>query len=78
MVKLYDKATGTRLGTITEEQLEVLMDHLEEESLDDQDYYLTPETIDMFEEVGADQELIDTLRSMMIGRDELEIRWSQD
>lgn len=78
MVKLYDKTTGQKLGEISEEQLEFMMNHLEEESLDDQDYYLTPDTIELFEEVGADQDLVDTLRTMMAGREELEIRWSQD
>jgi CRISPR/Cas system Type II protein with McrA/HNH and RuvC-like nuclease domain len=78
MVKLYDKESGQKLGEISEEQLEFMMNHLEEEGPGDQDYYLTPDTIDLFEEVGADQDLVDTLRNIMAGREELEVRWSQD
>jgi hypothetical protein len=78
MVKLYDKESGQKLGEISEEQLEFMMNHLEEEGPDDQDYYLTPDTIDLFEEVGADQDLVDKLRGIMAGREELEVRWSQD
>ncbi len=37
-ITLYDKETGTVLGTITEEQLQFLKDHLVEEGLGDQDY----------------------------------------
>jgi processive 1,2-diacylglycerol beta-glucosyltransferase len=75
MIKLYDKQSGAKLGEISEEQLEFMMNNLEEEALDDQDYYLTPDTVDLFEEVGADEDLVDKLRSMLAGREELEIRW---
>lgn len=78
MVKLYDKDTGQKLGEITEEQLELLMDELEDEPFGDQDYHIDEAAIALFEEIGADPDLVDTLRSMLAGQDEFEIRWSQD
>jgi hypothetical protein len=47
-----------RLGEITEEQLQFLIDHLEEESSDDQDYYLNRATLEIFEQAGADSALL--------------------
>jgi processive 1,2-diacylglycerol beta-glucosyltransferase len=77
MVKLYDKDTGAWLGTITEEQLQFLMDQLEEESSEDRDYYINDATLESFEEEGADPALIKVLRAALNGRTEMEIRWSR-
>ncbi len=40
MIQLYDAATDEPCGTLTDEQFAVLVDALEEESEDDQDYYV--------------------------------------
>ena len=77
MVKLYDKDTGAWLGTITEEQLQFLLDQLEEESSEDRDYYINDATLESFEEAGADPALIKVLRAALNGRTEMEIRWSR-
>ena len=58
MPKLYDKDTGAWLGTITEEQLQFLIDQLEEESSEDQDYYINEATLEIFEGAGADPALV--------------------
>lgn len=78
MIRLIDKETGASLGTITDAQLEFLMDQLEEESDEDQDYYLTTDTVDAFEEAGADPALVTVLRNALGERDEMELRWSRD
>jgi len=77
MINLTDKDTGAALGSITEEQLKFLADQLEEESGDDQDYYINKDTIDMFEEADGDPALISTLRNALDGREEMEIVWSR-
>jgi len=77
MVQLFDKETGTPLGSITDEQLQFLVDQLEEESLDDTDYYVNEATIEDLQEAGADAALLDVLRKALAGREEMEIRWSQ-
>ena len=40
MIQLHDKDTGVWINNITEEDLQFLSDQLEEESSDDQDYYI--------------------------------------
>src|SRR5467141_60043 len=40
MIQLHEKETGVFVGTITEAQLQFLMDQLEEESADDTDDYI--------------------------------------
>ena len=77
MVQLFDKDTGAALGTLTEAQFQFLQDHLEEESAEDTDYYLTPETIDVLEEEGGDAALLAVLRKALGQREEMEIRWSR-
>jgi len=75
MIHLYDKDNDSLLGEISEEQFDFLMEHLEEESESDQDYYLTQDTVDFLEEEGADEGLLATLRKALGDRDEVEIRW---
>lgn len=53
MIQIHDKDTGSWIGTLTEENLQFLIDQLEEESGEDQDYYINETTIDLFEESGA-------------------------
>ena len=77
MIQLYDKETGASLGTITEEQLQFLVDELEEESSEDQDYYINEPTLDAFEEAGADPALVALLRKALGEREEMEIRWAR-
>jgi processive 1,2-diacylglycerol beta-glucosyltransferase len=77
MIQLHDKDTGTWIGTITEDNLQYLIDQLEEESREDKDYYINKTTLDIFEEGGADKDLITLLRGALNGRTEMEIRWSQ-
>ena len=47
MIDVYNKATNELLGSITEADLQVLADALEEESSDDTDYYIDAATIDV-------------------------------
>jgi hypothetical protein len=78
MVQLYDAERGTRLGEITDAQLQRLTDSLEEESPTDQDYYLTAETIDMLETDGADAGLVSLLREALAGREGMDVRWARE
>jgi hypothetical protein len=77
MIHLFDDETGAPVGTITEDQLQYLTDQLEEESAVDTDYYINRETLDLFEENGADPALLTTLRKALGKRDEMEIRWER-
>ncbi len=77
MIELRDVERDTTLGTITEEQLQFLIDALEEESTEDIDYYISGDTIDMLEEDGADAQLVGLLRRALDGREGMDIRWSR-
>jgi processive 1,2-diacylglycerol beta-glucosyltransferase len=77
MIELYDNEVGVLIGTITEEQLEFLIDELEETSTTDQDYYLDESMLDMLEEAGADDTLMDLLRGALGDREDIEIRWER-
>lgn len=77
MIQLHDKDSGAFIGTLTEDNLQFLIDELEEESGADQDYYINETTIDIFEEDGADKALVALLRGALAGRTEMEIRWSR-
>ena len=78
MVELKDKDTGQVLGSITEVQLQFLVDQLEEESHDDRDYYLNTTTLDALASKSADVDLIGLLRRALGDRKEMEIEWTSD
>jgi hypothetical protein len=75
MIVLYDIESGAQIGTINAEQYSFLSTYLEEESPEDQDYYINEATIDLLVSEGADPALIDLLRRAMGTRTEMEIRW---
>jgi processive 1,2-diacylglycerol beta-glucosyltransferase len=75
MIHLHEKQTGRHLGILTEAQLQFLIDQLEEEWLEDQDYAITPLLIDLFKSQGADPELIAILTDALSGREEVEVAW---
>jgi len=77
MIELRDKKTGAYLGTISEAQLQFLIDQLEEESVRDQDYYINLATLDMFEGEGGDPELLALLRQSLGTRQDMDIVWSR-
>ncbi len=77
MIRLRDKETGTELGSITEEELQFLIDNLEEEWEEDQDYYLNRQTLEMLKGRGASPTLVRTLEGAMGDRDDLEVEWSR-
>jgi len=77
MINLYEKDTNNPLGQISEAQLQYLIDHLEEEGTEDQDYAVTPLLLEYFEGLGADPTLISLLRDALGGREEIEIVWNE-
>jgi processive 1,2-diacylglycerol beta-glucosyltransferase len=76
MIKVFDQSTRQQIGTITEEQLQFLIDQLEEESEEDRDYAITRMTVDFLAEQGAASDLLALLRSALGNKDEVTIRWS--
>ena len=77
MINLYNKTTGAVLGSLTEAQLQFLIDQLEEESVEDTDYAITPMTLAYFEEQGVDPGLQAMLRQALGEGEEVIIVWSR-
>jgi processive 1,2-diacylglycerol beta-glucosyltransferase len=77
MINLREKGTNKPLGSITEAQLQFLIDQLEEESLEDQDYSVTPLLLEVFESEGADPALISLLKAALGEKEEIEIIWEK-
>jgi len=77
MIDLYDKATDLLIGSITDADLQVLVDALEEESLDDRDYYIDAATIDIVADGKASNHLVTLLRAALGPKDGVDIRWQR-
>jgi hypothetical protein len=77
MIDLYNAATNQLLGTITEADLKVLVDALEEEGLNDQDYYIDQATIDVIADGKATEHLVGLLRKALAAGDGVDIRWQR-
>lgn len=75
MITLTDKETKLIIGTISEEQLQFLIDQLEEESAEDQDYYINIPTLDLLDKNGMDQGLYKMLKDALGSREDMEIVW---
>ena len=77
MIDLYNAATSQLLGNITEADLKILQDALEEESAQDQDYYITGATIDVIADGRATEHLVHLLRTALGAADGVDIRWQR-
>jgi hypothetical protein len=68
-VRLYDEATGWEIGHISETELKVLRDALEEERPDDNDYWINQDEIDDIAcRPGATPHLVSLLRDALRNR----------
>jgi hypothetical protein len=76
MIDLYNAATNQLIGSITPADLQVLVDALEEESVDDRDYYITADTIDVIADGRATEHLVGLLRKALGSAEGVDIRWT--
>ncbi len=77
MIDLYNAATNQLIGSITEADLKWLIDHLEEESSQDQDYYIDEAIIDFMADGEATEHLLKVLRAAIGSSEGVEIRWQR-
>jgi processive 1,2-diacylglycerol beta-glucosyltransferase len=77
MINLQNPTSGQFIGSITEEQLQFLIDQLEEESLVDRDYAITRMTVDYLETQGASPELLAVLRKALDVQEEVLVKWTR-
>jgi hypothetical protein len=77
VIDVYNSATDELLGSITEADLQVLVDALEEESSDDQDYYIDAATIDVIGDGRATEHLLNILRKGLGNAEGVDIHWTR-
>ena len=70
-IQLYKEHPDTyereMLGTITEDQLDFLMENLDEEFEEDEEYFLLPDTVEYLRDQGADSDLLALLEKALAG-----------
>lgn len=64
-----------QVGELTEEQLDFLIEHLEEEWSEDRDYYINRDMVAMLEQRGADSGLLRILTDALGEKDEVDVLW---
>ena len=77
MIDVYNNDTNALIGSITDGDLKVLTNAFEEESADDQDYYIDQATIDMLGDGRATEHLMALLRKALGSAEGVEIRWER-
>lgn len=77
MPRLYNKNTNALLGSVTESDIDCLVDVLEEEDSKDVDYFIDLDTVDILEDNGASLELVTLLRAAIGATDGVEVRWEK-
>jgi hypothetical protein len=77
MVTLLNNESGAELGQVSDDQFQLLVDQLEEESATDDNYYINRSTIDVLATAGAREELLSLLERALDANGEAEIRWTR-
>jgi hypothetical protein len=77
MIDLFNADTDEKIGSITEADLKVLVDRLEEESSEDQDYFIDAATVDLLADGTATEHLVGLLRKAVGSGEGVEIRWQK-
>jgi hypothetical protein len=75
MPRLIRIDTGDAIGDITDKQLTFLVEQLEEEHDEDQDYFIDRDTLELLSDNGADPELLAMLEKAIGDDDSMDIAW---
>ena len=75
MPKLIRIDTDTDIGAVTDAQLKFLVEQLEEDHEEDEDYYIDRDTLELMADNGADPELLALLEKAMGDDDHMDIAW---
>ncbi len=75
MPRLIRIDTDDDIGTISDAQLKFLVEQLEEDHDEDQDYFIDRETLELMSDNGADAELLAMLEKAIGDDDEMRIAW---
>lgn len=75
MPRLMRIDTGDEIGEITAAHLSFLVEQLEEEHEEDQDYFIDRDTLELLSDNGCDPELLAMLEKAMGDDDSMDIAW---
>jgi hypothetical protein len=77
-IRITEKTSGRALGTVSEQDLAILVGYMEEESSKDQDYYVEGTAIAALEGRGASADFVAMLRNAVGTSEGIDIVWSRD
>jgi hypothetical protein len=77
MPRLILKDSNRFLGVVSDADVKVLVDELEEEDMADTDYFIDSDTVDILEASGASKALVDMLLAAIGDSDGVEVRWEK-
>ena len=75
MPRLFRIDTEADIGIISDAQLRFLVEQLEEEHDEDQDYYIDRDTLELLADNGIDDELLAMLEKALGDDDSMDIAW---
>jgi hypothetical protein len=75
MPRLIRLDTGDAIGEITDKQLAFLVEQLDEDHDEGEDYYVDRETLELLGDNGADPELVVMLEKAIGDDDSMDIAW---
>jgi hypothetical protein len=77
MPRLLLKDGNRDLGAISDADVKVLIDELEEEDIADTDYFIDRDTVDILETSGASKTLVDMLLAAIGDSEGVDVRWEK-
>ena len=77
MIELHDKETGALVAVIGEPEFALLVDGLEEEDSEDNDYYIDATTLHLLAEAGFDKEILQTIGHALGEREGMDLVWTR-
>jgi hypothetical protein len=78
MPRLFRIDTEADIGVINDAQLRFLVEQLEEEHEEDQDYYIDRDTLELLSDNGIDHDLLAMLEKAMGDDDSMDIAWEPE
>ena len=77
MPRLILKEGDRYLGAISDADVKVLIDELEEEDIVDTDYFIDNSTVSILEAAGASKGLVDMLLAAIGDSEGIDVRWEK-
>ena len=77
MARLILKDSDRSLGTISDADVKVLVEELEEEDMADDDYFIDSATVGILEAAGASSAMVSMLLAAIGDSEGIDIRWEK-